>query len=146
MAWWLNPVMGDCTEQANTTGCSKPLLAMDLKFPISIVWQEFDHDLGLVLSLSSISRSHPCVAPWFLISFSSYYFHNIIRVDRFDLKHVRSHAIYFLHKFYHCKVIRRRRSFPVPAEITYEYANIPLYGTYVVYWLSHWLNWYHGIT
>ena len=38
-------------------------------FPISIVWQEFDPNLGLVLSLSSTSRGHPCMAPWFLTSF-----------------------------------------------------------------------------
>ena len=64
--------MGDCTEQVNTKGCSKPLLAMDLRqrnFFISIALQEFDHDLGMVLSLSSISRGHLCVSPSFLIPF-----------------------------------------------------------------------------
>ena len=32
-------------------------------FSISIVWQGFDHDSGMVVSLSYTSKDHPCVAP-----------------------------------------------------------------------------------
>ena len=71
VAWWLNPPW----ETAQSGSISKGVASHILQWtcvngiPISIVWQEFDHDLGLVLSLSFTPRGYPCVAPWFLISF-----------------------------------------------------------------------------
>ena len=69
-------------------------------------------------------------------------FCNIIRFDRFDFIQFPPQEMYFHYKFYHCKIIDIEKKFPSASWDD----HIPLYGRCVVYWLSHWLNWYHGRT
>ena len=109
------------------------------KFPISIAWQEFDHDSKMVPSLSSIWRGHLCVVPSFLIPFPNSSAAFVTSSELSDLIWYSSDLMECT--FFTSSTIARLSAQRRKASLNYIFT---FYGRCVFYWLIHWPNWYRG--
>ena len=136
--WWHGGLTLPWETAQQATSCNGPALK---KFPISIAWQEFDHDSGMVFSLSSISRVHLCVAPSLFIPFPNSSAAFVTSSELSDLIWYSSDLMECT--FFTSSTIARLSAQRRKASWDYIFA---FYGRCVFYWLIHWLNWYHWRT